>query len=84
MLKKVTRSNWTVLFILLALPIQLIPAALRTSVTSDERVHFAAGFSYVRKADFRMNPEHPPFIKELCALPVIFTSAVVELPVRII
>src|SRR5580692_429375 len=31
--------------------------------TIDEAYHIAAGVSYVRYADFRINPEHPPLIK---------------------
>ena len=40
------------------------------SQTSDEAVHLTAGYSYLARRDFRLNPEHPPFIKEICALPV--------------
>jgi hypothetical protein len=42
------------------------------SQTSDEAVHLTAGYSYLARRDFRLNPEHPPFIKELCALPLTF------------
>jgi Dolichyl-phosphate-mannose-protein mannosyltransferase len=31
--------------------------------TIDEAYHIAAGVSYVRHADFRVNPEHPPLVK---------------------
>src|SRR6266852_8874122 len=31
--------------------------------TIDEAYHIAAGVSYVRNADFRINPEHPPLVK---------------------
>jgi tetratricopeptide (TPR) repeat protein len=31
--------------------------------TIDEAYHIAAGVSYVRYADFRINPEHPPLVK---------------------
>ena len=31
--------------------------------TSDEAYHIAAGVSYVRYSDFRINPEHPPLVK---------------------
>ncbi len=41
------------------------------SQTSDEAVHLAAGYSYLTRSDFRLNPEHPPLIKELCALSVL-------------
>ena len=40
------------------------------SQTSDEAVHLTAGYSYLARRDFRLNPEHPPFIKEISALPV--------------
>ena len=30
---------------------------------SDEAYHIAAGVSYVRHGDFRLNPEHPPLLK---------------------
>ena len=31
--------------------------------TLDEAYHIAAGVSYVREMDFRINPEHPPLVK---------------------
>jgi Dolichyl-phosphate-mannose-protein mannosyltransferase len=31
--------------------------------TYDEAYHIAAGTSYVQRADFRLNPEHPPLVK---------------------
>jgi 4-amino-4-deoxy-L-arabinose transferase-like glycosyltransferase len=42
-----------------------------SSQTSDEAVHLAAGYSYVTRWDFRLNPEHPPLMKELAALPLL-------------
>jgi dolichyl-phosphate-mannose-protein mannosyltransferase len=42
-----------------------------SSQTSDEAAHLAAGYSYLKTADFRLNPEHPPLIKELAALPLL-------------
>jgi hypothetical protein len=41
------------------------------SQTSDEAAHLAAGYSYLTKGDFRLNPEHPPLIKEWAALPLV-------------
>jgi hypothetical protein len=38
--------------------------------TFDEAVHLTAGYSYLVTGDFRLNGEHPPLIKQLCALPV--------------
>ena len=33
------------------------------SFTQDEGYHILAGVSYVRRGDFRINPEHPPLVK---------------------
>jgi hypothetical protein len=44
----------------------------RQSCSSDEVVHLPAGYTYLVKRDFRLNPEHPPLLKELCALPLLF------------
>src|SRR5690242_13352606 len=41
------------------------------SQTYDEAVHLAAGYSYWKTGDYRMNPEHPPLGKLLNALPLL-------------
>ena len=54
-------------FILLALVGgAIVRSAIATRLdgfTIDEAYHIAAGVSYVRNADFRINPEHPPLVK---------------------
>lgn len=40
------------------------------SQTFDEATHLTAGYSYLATGDFRLNVEHPPLVKQLCALPV--------------
>lgn len=42
------------------------------STTMDELAHIPAGYSYLSQKDFRINPEHPPLIKDLAALPLMF------------
>jgi hypothetical protein len=44
---------------------------LTTSPTSDETVHLSAGWSYLATHDFRINPEHPPLLKYIAALPLL-------------
>jgi 4-amino-4-deoxy-L-arabinose transferase-like glycosyltransferase len=39
-------------------------------VTCDEPVHLAAGYSYWFTNDYRLNPEHPPLVKRIAALPL--------------
>ena len=44
----------------------VVRSALATRLdgfTLDEAYHITAGVSYVRYADFRINPEHPPLVK---------------------
>ncbi|MDO8443627.1 MAG: glycosyltransferase family 39 protein [Candidatus Azambacteria bacterium] len=38
----------------------------------DERIHLPAGYSYVTQQDMRLNPEHPPLVKDLSGLPLLF------------
>jgi hypothetical protein len=42
------------------------------TTTFDERAHIPAAYSYVRYGDMRLNPEHPPLLKDLAGLPLLF------------
>jgi len=42
------------------------------AVTTDESPHITAGYSYLRFQDMRLNPEHPPLIKDAAAIPLLF------------
>lgn len=42
-----------------------------TSPTYDEPAHVVAGYSYLTTGDFRLNPEHPPLLKMIAALPLL-------------
>ncbi|TSD02074.1 MAG: hypothetical protein Athens071424_198, partial [Parcubacteria group bacterium Athens0714_24] len=42
------------------------------SATFDEVAHIPAGYSYITQQDYRLNPEHPPLIKDLSAIPLLF------------
>lgn len=44
------------------------------SLTMDELAHIPAGFSYLYAKDFRLNPEHPPLVKDLSAIPLMFLN----------
>src|ERR1700730_14917461 len=44
---------------------------ITSSPTSDETSHLVAGYSYLIAHDYRLNPEHPPFLKKLAALPLL-------------
>ncbi len=42
------------------------------AVTTDESPHITAGYSYLKFQDMRLNPEHPPLIKDAAAIPLLF------------
>lgn len=42
------------------------------SMIFDEKAHIPAAYSYVRYGDMRLNPEHPPLLKDLAGLPLLF------------
>ncbi|MBZ9571990.1 glycosyltransferase family 39 protein [Patescibacteria group bacterium] len=46
------------------------------SATMDEVAHLPSGYSYLTQKDMRLNPEHPPLIKDLSALPLLFIKGI--------
>ena len=48
--------------------------AKNDSATFDEVAHIPAGYSYVTEQDMRLNPEHPPLLKDLIGLPIAFLN----------
>ncbi len=46
--------------------------AKNDSAIFDEVAHIPAGYSYLSQHDTRLNPEHPPLIKDLAAFPLLF------------
>lgn len=46
------------------------------SLTMDELAHLPAGYSYLSQQDMRLNPEHPPLMKDLAALPLLFIEGI--------
>ena len=63
-----------VVALLLVLAIELVIPARRQSATFDEACHLYAGYNYWTRADFGVNPEHPPLVKLIAALPLITQS----------
>ena len=55
--------------------LQMITASPVKSPTFDEPAHIGAGLSYWKMGDFRVNPQHPPLLKEMGALPLVATGA---------
>lgn len=62
-------------FILFAVFVVLAVTSMwNDSANYDERIHLLAGYSYLTQKDMRLNPEHPPLVKDLSALPLLFLN----------
>lgn len=58
-------------------------SSINDSPIVDEIPHIGAGYSYVTKLDMRLNPEHPPLIKDLAGialLPLRLTNSAFLIP----
>jgi hypothetical protein len=71
---QIGRRAWTVVCVaslLLALFLQLAFSVHRNSITWDEDDHIFAGYMSWKQADFGLNPEHPPLVKLIAAIPLL-------------
>lgn len=64
---------FTILFLALSLT-----SMLQKSATVDEVTHIPAGYTYLALGDFRLNPEHPPLVKLLTGLPLLWLKPRIE------
>jgi len=69
------RLTYTIaIFLLFLMFLMAFLSILDDSLTFDETAHIAAGYSYLTQKDMRLNPEHPPLIKDLAAFPLLFLN----------
>jgi hypothetical protein len=67
------RWHWCAASALLVVMFSLgISSMANDSATMDEVSHIPAAYSYLHYRDYRLNPEHPPLIKDLAGLPLQF------------
>ncbi len=64
--------GWVAGALLLTMGVLGLGSMLGNSATFDEVAHIPAGYSYLHFGDYRLNPEHPPLIKDLAAIPLQF------------
>ncbi|MGB8010270.1 MAG: glycosyltransferase family 39 protein [Terriglobales bacterium] len=68
------RRPWVALGVGLLLAVLLLQLAFsvrRNSITWDEDDHIYAGYMSWKHADFGLNPEHPPLVKLVAAIPLL-------------
>ena len=69
--RNIMRTHYIAVVLLLAAAAFAIGSMWFDSAVRDEMPHITAGYSYLTKGDYRINPEHPPLIKELAAAPLL-------------
>ncbi len=74
--RKVVKKN-KLSYVLLALILIssaffMLNASYNESAIMDELAHIPSGYSYVKYFDYRLNPEHPPLVKALSEIPLLF------------
>ena len=66
---------FSILMVLLMLVLATI-SQKQESAIMDEVAHIPAGYSYLTQKDMRLNPEHPPLLKDLSAIPLLFIKGI--------
>ena len=61
--------------LVLVFGLQVWSESLSKSPTFDEPAHIGAGLSYLKTGEFKVNPQHPPLLKEIAALPLLLIGA---------
>lgn len=72
MLKHISLPHLVAASFLIFVFLMTVLSIRNDSLTMDELAHLPAGFSYLTQKDMRLNPEHPPLIKDLAAIPLLF------------
>jgi 4-amino-4-deoxy-L-arabinose transferase-like glycosyltransferase len=74
-LSSLLQRSWVkiaaVVFLLLVLEGQLLYSVKHESLSFDEGDHIFAGFMSLHHHDFGLNPEHPPLVKMVAAIPLL-------------
>src|SRR5580692_7679431 len=74
-LHSLLKRSWVkiaaVLFLLLMLEFQLLYSVKQESLTFDEGDHIFSGYMSLKHHDFGLNPEHPPLVKMIAAIPLL-------------
>src|SRR3989344_5564270 len=67
-------ANYLAILMLAIMFALMFGSSINDSAIFDEVAHIGAGYTYLKYQDGRLNPEHPPLLKSLAALPLMFLS----------
>src|ERR1700722_1020133 len=65
-------ARWALVLICISSFGLMLYASRTDSAIDDELAHIPAGYGYVSQLSYDLNPEHPPLVKALAMLPVLF------------
>jgi len=74
-MSKKTSNLIAILLLLFMLTIAVLSMRDESAIM-DEVAHIPAGYSYLTQKDMRLNPEHPPLLKDLSAIPLLFIKGI--------
>ncbi len=63
--------RWAAFVLIAIMAIRSFVSLQHTALATDEFVHIPAGYVYLKVQRFDFNPEHPPLVKMLAALPLL-------------
>lgn len=75
-------ANITALFLLCFMLGLSYFSLLDDSAIMDEVAHLPAGYSYISQMDMRLNPEHPPLVKDLAGGAIWLYSKIFNQPIN--
>jgi 4-amino-4-deoxy-L-arabinose transferase-like glycosyltransferase len=67
-------SSITAALLLFVMTLLMLVQASQWTTTMDESPHIVSGYSYLTNRDYRLNPEHPPLIKMIAGLGLLFQN----------
>ncbi len=71
------RLTFIIAFLLLVFAFTISLLGVKNdSLTMDELAHLPSGYSYLSQQDMRLNPEHPPLLKDFSAVPLLFMDEI--------
>lgn len=75
-MNKIFKSEKLIVTFLLSLMFFVMVTSMAgDSAIRDEMPHIVSGYSYLKTGDYRLNPEHPPLIKDAAGFPLLFLNA---------
>lgn len=72
--KRVAFAHYLAAGLLTAMAVLMFSSAAKEAITTDEAPHITAGYTYLKFQEYRLNPEHPPLIKDIAALPLLWQN----------